>query len=219
MKRTYKEMPGSLKGTYGDFSKNFGFSWKEFVMTVPSPLFLVTTYKSNGLPNACMQSWSAFTSADRGNGFFAILASVNKGGHLYQSLSERKEAVINFMSADCFDACMETIRCNDFGKDEIAAAGLTACEAEWVNAPMVKECFMNLECRYVWEKEIVPGDDHVMICLEVIGGHIDEDYLAERTGEKGVLYNIHYPLNPEKIQKTGHDYAAVLQKKIDMGEY
>ena len=58
MKHIYSEMPESLKGTYADYSRDFGFSWKEFVATVPSPLFLVTTYKSNGLPNACMQSWA-----------------------------------------------------------------------------------------------------------------------------------------------------------------
>ena len=68
-------------------------------------------------------------------------------------------------------------------------------------------------------KEIVPGDDHVMICLEVIGAHIDEAYLADKTGEKGLLYNIHYQLNPERIEKTNHDYAGVIVKKIDMGEY
>lgn len=89
MKRIYSEMPESLKGTYADYSRNFGFSWKEFVATVPSPLFLVTTYKSNGLPNACMQSWATFTSADRGRGFYAILASVNKNGHFYQTIKEQ----------------------------------------------------------------------------------------------------------------------------------
>ena len=106
-----------------------------------------------------------------------------------------------------------------------------------MNAPMVKECFMNLECRYVWEKEVVPGDDHVMICLEVLVVHIDEDHLEDRTGEEGLLYNIHYQMNPEHVMKTGllynlhyqmnpehvmktgHDYAAVLQKKIDVMEY
>ena len=219
MKYAYREMPESLKGTYADFSRQFGFSWKEFVATVPSPLILVTTYKSNGLPNACMQSWATFTSADHGKGFYAILASVNKNGHLYQSLQETKEAVINFMSAEVHSACMATIHNNDFEKDEIAASGLTAEKADWVNAPMVKECFMNLECRYVWEKEIVPGDDHVMVCLEVLGVHIDESHMADRTGEQGILYNIHYQMNPEHVMKTGHDYAAVLQKKIDVMEY
>jgi len=219
MKYAYREMPEGMKGTFGDYSRSFGFSWKEFVMTVPSPMFLVTTYKSNGLPNACMQSWATFTSANRGNGFYAILASVNRNGHLYRTLQEQKEAVINFMSAEFHGACMETIRNNGFDTDEITASGLTAEPADWVHAPMVKECFMNLECRYVWEKEIVPGDDHVMICLEVIGVHMDEDYLEDRTGDRGLLYNIHYQINPEKVKKTAHDYAAVLQKKIDVGEY
>lgn len=48
MKYSYKEMPEQMKGTFGDISRSFGFSWKEFVMTIPSPMFLVTTYKSNG---------------------------------------------------------------------------------------------------------------------------------------------------------------------------
>ncbi len=174
MKYHYKNMPESMKGTYGDFSKNFGFSWMEFVATVPAPMFLVTTYKSNGMPNACMQSWATFTSANRGNGFYAVLTSVNKNGHLYQSVSETKEAVINFMSEEFHAACMATIKNNQFEADEITASGLSVENASWVNAPMVSECFMNLECKYVWEKEIVPGDDHVMLCLEIIGIHIDE---------------------------------------------
>lgn len=219
MKYQYKELPESMKGTFGDFSRSFGFSWKEFVMTVPSPLFLVTTYKSNGQPNACMQSWATFTSADHGNGYYAVLASVNKNGHLYQSLHEKKEAVINFFSEDYHTKCMDTIKNNQFEADEITASGLTVSKAEWVDAPMVQECFMNLECKYIWEKEIVPGDDHVMLCLEIIGAHIEEEYLEDKTGEKGLLYNIHYPVNPEKVGKTAHDYAGVLRKKIDVGEY
>lgn len=219
MKYEYHKMPESLKENYANISSAWGFCWKEFVMTVPSPMFLVTTYKSDGLTNACMQSWSTFTSANRGKGFYAILSSVNKGGHLYATLTEKKDAVINFFSADRYDACMSTIRHNEAETDEINAAGLTSDPAKWVNAPIVRECFMNLECHYMWEKEIVPGDDHVMICLEVIGAHIDEEYLAEKTGEAGILYNIHYQLNPEKVEKTNHDYAGVILKKIDMGEY
>ena len=219
MKHSYRDMPDSFKGTFADYSKSFGFSWKEFVATVPSPLFLVTTYKSNGQPNACMQSWAAFTSANRGEGFYAILSSVNKNGHLYATLREKKEAVLNFMAAESFDKCMATIRNNSFEADEISASGLTPCKAAWVDAPMVEECFMNLECRYVWEKEIAPGDDHALICLEVIGVHLDEEHLQDRTGDNGLLYNIHHALNPENAGKTAHDYAAILQKKIDEGEY
>ena len=65
----------------------------------------------------------------------------------------------------------------------------------------------------------VQGDDHVMVCLEVLGVHIDESHMADRTGRQGILYNIHYQMNPENVGKTAHDYAAVLEKKIDVMEY
>ena len=64
---------------------------------------------------------------------------------------------------------MATIQNNQYEADEITASGLNAENASWVNAPMIRECFMNLECKYAWEKEIVPGDDHVILCLEVVG--------------------------------------------------
>ena len=218
-KYQYKDMPESMRGTYGEFSKNYGFDWKEFVMGIPTPLFLVTTYKSNGQPNATMQSWACFTSANHGGGYYAILSSVNKQGHLFQSLHEKKAAVLNFMSPDLYEACMQTIRNNQFEADEITASGLTAEKASWVEAPMVTECFMNLECRYMWEKEIVPGDDHVMVCMEVIGGHIERDYLENRFGGKGVLYNIHYPMNPENVKEKGCDYTARLTEANQSYEY
>ena len=56
-------------------------------------------------------------------GYFAIVSAVSKYGHLYQTLYETGEAVINFMSADLYDRCMSTCRNNGFDTDEIAAAG------------------------------------------------------------------------------------------------
>ncbi len=215
----YREIPESLKGTYGEYSKNFGFNWKEFVMGIPAPLFLITTYKSNGQPNACMQSWATFTSADHGRGYYVILSSVNKSGHLYQSLHEKKEAVINFMSNNLYETCMRTIQNNQFETDEITAAGLTPEKASWVSAPMVAECFINLECIYLWEKEIVPEDDHAVICLEIIGGHIDKDYMSDRFGSKGILYNVHYPMDPENVKEKGCDYVASLKTINQSYEY
>ena len=187
MKYQYKEMPESMKGTYGEFAKNFGFDWKEFIMGIPTPMFLVTTYKSNGQPNATMQSWAGFT--------------------------------LNFMSSDLYKACMKTIQNNQLEADEITSSGLTVEKASWIEAPMVAECFMNLECKYLWEKEIVPGDDHVMICLEVVGGHVEKDYIEDMFGDKGILYNVHYPINPENVKEKSCDYVAALRKVNQSYEY
>lgn len=48
MKKEYSKIPDSMKNM-----ETYGFSWMDFVTAIPSPLFVVTTYKSNGKPNAC----------------------------------------------------------------------------------------------------------------------------------------------------------------------
>ena len=214
MKHTYYETPENMKGL-----EAWGFNWLEFVTSIPTPMFLVTTYKSNGKTNACMQSWSSFTTADKGRRFFVILSSVNKGGHLYQTLLEKKCAVINFLSVDLYDKAMATIRNNQWDADELSESGLTAVKAEKIDAPMVDESFMNLECKFVWEKEIVPGDDHVMACLEVVNVHMDEKFLDSRIEENGIIYNIHHPINPEKFTGKAHDYVGIVKPIVDTGEY
>ena len=216
MKKKYSTLPESMKKM-----EMYGFNWMEFVISVPSPLYIMTSYKSNGQPNACMQSWTAFTGGK--SGYFAIVSAVSKYGHLYQTIHETGEAVINFMSADLYDKCMSTCKNNNFEIDEIKAAGLTSVKAEMVNAPLIDECFMNLECRFKWEKEIVEGDDYVLVCLEIVRVHIDERHMDEndlgRTGETGILYNIHHPINPENFNGTAHDYVGTVKKIRDYNEY
>ncbi len=193
------------------------------MLSIPHPMFLVTSYKANGLANACMQSWAAFTSADGGRGFYALLSSVHKGGHLYGTLHGKGAAVINFFAPELYDRCMATIAHNGFEEDELAVAGLTAVPAARVDAPMAGECFMNLECRFAWEKELVPGDDHALICLEVVCAHVDEERLDEeragRYGEGGFAYNIHHPIDPYRFPGTARDYIGILKKYRDTGEY
>ena len=216
MKKEYSIIPSSMQET-----ETYGFSWMDFVTAIPSPLFVMTTYKSNGNPNACLQSWACFNGD--ANGFYAILSSVNKSGHFYQSIKEKKEAVINFTKDDCYDKCLATIANNGFENDEITLSGLTAECASKVDAPLIKECFLNLECRYLWEKEIKEGSSNVLMCLEVVNICIDENHLDEsengRYGKSGYLYNIHYPVNPEKFNGKSHDWTGILTKLRDMGEY
>ena len=115
------------------FSEEFlrccgNMSWYDFVAGIPSLVFLVTGWKSNGKENACLQSWSAFVGGGAEN-FICILAKVNKNGHMYQSLKETKVCVLNFPSNDIYDRCIKTIGKKAFDIDEITASGLTAEKA------------------------------------------------------------------------------------------
>ena len=58
MKREFSTKPEVITEQWpGELT---AFSWHDFVTSIPSPLFVVTTYKSNGKENACLQSWSCF---------------------------------------------------------------------------------------------------------------------------------------------------------------
>lgn len=216
MKKEYSSTPESMVSM-----ETYGFSWMDFVAAIPSPLFVATSYKSNGKPNACLQSWACFNGDKKG--FYAILSNVNKAGHMYKTVKDTGVCVLNFPSADVYDRCSDTIDNNQWEVDKITASGLTVESATTVNAPRIKECFFALECRYLWEREIIEGSSHVLMCLEVTNICIDEKNLEEsvqgRYGEGGYLYNIHYPVNPETYKGKAHDYIAVLKKIRDMGEY
>ncbi|MBQ5331933.1 MAG: flavin reductase family protein [Oscillospiraceae bacterium] len=193
MKKEYFACPEPINE-----EKLYGFSWLENVLAIPSPLVCVTSYKENGMPNAAMQSWCTFDGTE---GYHIILSSVNKHSHMYSSVMKTKQFAVNFPSRDVFMKCMATIQNNDHEKDEITSSGLTAVAASKIKAPLIEECFLNLECELSWTKETVEGGDHYVFCAKVIGIHMDEERLNSaklgRYGETGYLYNIHNPIDPD----------------------
>lgn len=91
LKKFKEEWPGELTS----------FSWVDFLTAITSPIFLIITYKDNGKPKACLQSWSTFVSS--AGEFICIIGSVSKSGHLHKSLMKKKECVLNFPSYDVYD--------------------------------------------------------------------------------------------------------------------
>ena len=173
--------------------------WYDFVTGMPSLVFLVTGWKSNGRENACLQSWASFV----GNGpenFICILGKVDKAGHMYKSLRETGVCVLNFPSNDVYGRCIKTIGNNGFDTDEITAAGLTAEKAAVVNAPRVSECFLNIECEYLWEHDLCEGSNEAAVALRAVNVCIDTDLCAEgslgRYGKTGYLFQTDQPTDP-----------------------
>ncbi len=210
MKKEFDKFPEAFGG-----QEFFGFSWLEYTAAVPSPLVVVTGYKSNGIPNATMQSWCTFTGAE---GYHCVFSSVHKSGHMYCSIKETGCCVVNFPSADILDKCMDTIKNNGFNTDEITASGLTVEPSCRVNAPRIKECFLNMDCELEWERDLTEDGTHAVICLKVTG--ICMDYRRYnnndlgRYGETGYLYNIRSQRNPE-TGEVSPMCAGILSKYMD----
>lgn len=212
MKKEFDKFPEAFGG-----QEFFGFSWLEYTAAVPSPLVVVTGYKSNGKPNATMMSWCTFTGAE--GGYHCIFSSVHKSGHMYRSLKETGCCAVNFPSADILWKCMDTIRNNGFDTDEITASGLTAEPSPRVNAPRIKECFLNMDCELEWERDLTEEGTHAVVCLKVTGISMDERHYNNndlgRYGETGYLYNIRAQRNPETGERSPMG-AGVLNKIAEL---
>ncbi|MDT8717158.1 flavin reductase [Clostridium sp. 19966] len=214
MKREFTNKPANIKEEWpGELE---AFSWQDFITAIPSPIFVVTTYKDNGKENACLQSWSTFVGSQ--GEFICVLGSVSKYGHLYKSLLQKKECVLNFPSSDIYKKCEETIENNAYEDDEITMSGLTAEKAVAVNAPRIKECFLNIECQLLWEKEHFQGSDSVVIALKAKHICMDSEFYDEskkgRYGKTGYIYNIHDPQNPDTGEAFGTCLGALEKYNI-----
>ena len=183
---------------------------------MPSLVFVVTGWKSNGKENACLHSWSSFAGSGADN-FICILGKVNKDGHMYQSLKETKACVLNFPSNDIYDRCIKTIGNNQFETDEITASGLTAEAALKVNAPRIKECFLNIECEFLWEHELFEGSREAAVALKAVNICMDSERYDQRRlgryGKNGFLFQIDQPTNPETGETTPFGPGIVEQGK------
>ena len=213
MKKDFGSIPINFKEEWPD--EFLHFAWQDFLTAIPSTIFLVTTYKENGKENASLQSWSTFVGAQ--GEYICILGSVPKYGHLYKSLLYRKECVLNFPSSDIYDKCALTIANNGYDDDEITKSGLTSEKAKTVNAPRINECFLNIECELLWEKEHYKGSENVVIALKAKNILMDSDFYDEnkkgRYGKTGYIYNIHSPRNPETGEKFETCFGALEKYK------
>lgn len=181
-------------------------SWYDFVVGMPSLVFLVTGWKANGKENACLQSWASFVGGGPDN-YICILSKVNKSGRMYKSLKETKVCVLNFPSNDIYDRCIKTIGNNEFDTDEITASGLTAERSYKVNAPRIKECFLNIECEYLWEHELYEGSGEVTVALKAVHVCMDDEHYDQsklgRYDKTGFLFQVDRPINPETGEVIG----------------
>lgn len=178
------------------------FHWFELVCGIPHILFMISTYKENGKPNACFHSWSSFFGD--GGGFFAVMPGVLRQSHTYANILRTKEFCVNFLSRDHLEGCQKTIEENSLETDEFAAGGFTLEPSKTIHAPRIKESFLTLECSLELEKDLSQKSISSLIIGRVNAIAIDEKFASgfdNRYGEHGFMFNIHKPKNP--LNATG----------------
>lgn len=161
--------------------KRVNFGPKPFIY--PMPVLIVGTYDENGVPNAMNAAWGAITDMNE----ITISMSPHK---TTENLLKSGAFTVSFATEDTVVAC-DYVGVETASKvaDKFAKAGFHATKSENVNAPLIDELPMALECKVKsYEDEILVG--------EIVNVCADESILTEGKVDPKKLKPIAYdPVN------------------------
>lgn len=148
-------------------------TWKPGNMLYPLPAVMVSVRGKEKEDNIITVAWAGTVCTNPP----MVSISVRPERHSYSMIRESGEFVINLVTKDL-------VRATDYcgvrsGRDvdKFREMKLTKEEAEQVNAPMIAESPVNIECRVTECKEL---GSHHMFLAEVAAVHIDDTYLDEK---------------------------------------
>ena len=139
----------------------------------PGPVVLLTT-AYQGRPNVMSMSWHTMLEFEPP----LVGCVVSNRNFSFEALRASRECVINIPTVTIADA---VVRCGNVSgrrQDKFAAFGLTTVRAAQVAAPLIDECYANLECRVIDTALVVKYNFFV---LEVVKAWVDPAARAPRT--------------------------------------
>ena len=120
--------------------KNFGAK----PILYPQPVFIIATYGKDGTPNAMNAAWGGLTEESE------ITVCISAGHKTTANIIARGAFTISMADADHIAECdyVGIVSANDV-PDKFERAGFHATKSKYVNAPIIDELPMTLECRLV----------------------------------------------------------------------
>lgn len=94
---------------------------------------------------------------------------IARGNYSHQLIRKSRECVINIPCADMLDQLVGIGNCTGAQVDKFEKFGLETEAAEQVNAPLLTQCFANLECR-LFDASLVGKYDFFI--FEVLKAHV-----------------------------------------------
>ena len=135
---------------------------RAFTLIEPGPVVLVTTF--DGQKNNVMTiSWTMVLD-------FAASFAMTTGpwNHSFGALMDTRACVIAIPTIDMLDTVVGIGTCSGADVDKFEKFKLTAKSGKHVEAPLIRECLANIECRVV---DVV--DRHNIVVLEGAAAYLD----------------------------------------------
>ena len=152
--------------------KSFPLS-KVYGLLEPGPVVMVTTVRK-GRPNIMTMSWHTMIEFEPP----LVGCVISNRNYTYVSLKATKECVINIPTVEL---AVKVVGCGNTSgtkTDKFATFHLTPVAAGRVKAPLIDECYANLECKVVDTRMTAK---YCLFIVEVIKAWIDPSVKHPRT--------------------------------------
>lgn len=158
--------------------KNFGPN--SFI--TPEPVLMIAAYDEEGTPDIMNAAWGGVSGANQ------ISMCISPGHKTVKNILVKKAFTISFATADKVieSDYVGIVSANDV-PDKFARAGFTATKSEFVDAPLVDQYPVALECEMV----SYDADTHIMIG-KIVNVSADECVLTDGAIDLGKLKPIVY---------------------------
>ena len=184
--------------------KNFGAK----AMCYPMPVFIIGTYNADGSPNAMNAAWGGISEETE------ITICVDNTHKTAENLLARKAFTVSMATARMMTACDYVgIVSGTKEPEKFAKAGFHATKSELVDAPLIDELPMALECELLsYDEEtcrLVGRIVNVCVDESVLGenGKVDVAKLAPITYDP---VNHAYLVLGEKVGQAFHDGVVLI---------
>lgn len=138
---------------------------KVYQLIEPGPVVLLTTTDRHSA-NVMTMSWHMMVEFEPPQ----LACIVSRANHSFAALKSTRDCVIAIPAAGLASKVVKVGNCSGRNVDKFAAFRLTPVPAERIKAPLIAECFANLECRVV-DTGFVNRYD--LFILEVLTAWID----------------------------------------------
>ena len=183
--------------------KNFGPK----PMCYPLPVYIIATYNSDGTPNAMNAAWGGISEEQE------ISICIDSAHKTAENLKARMAFTVSMATAKYMAACDYVgIVSGNKEPDKFAKAGFHATKSQFVDAPLIDELPMALECNVLsYDEETCRLVGQIVnVCADesVLGenGKIDVSRLQPITYDP---MNHHYLALGEKVGQAFHDGLAL----------
>ncbi len=166
----------------------------------PLPVLIIGTYNADGTPNAMNAAWGGQV------GMSQISVSLAGSHRTTDNIKLNREFTVAYATAEQIAACdyVGVVSGNNI-ENKLEKCGFTVTKSDKVNAPVIDQLPVTIECRVI---DIQEEFNETRVVAEVVGLKADESVLTDGKVDYSKVGLVIYDTAAKCYRKVGESVAA-----------